>query len=248
MEINWYHAIDTVGRGMERYPTRQRTKDGETGGVGRSFHSTSRYKRHLDIADHALLSFLLHLTTPRRTLILPHHTARQHLTTLLTCRLLSETNRHSPQGPLIMPSISTALSLTTLQAKTPVTTQTQLASSSLKPPANAATKPIKSKSRSKHSYISPNEIDRLFTTLFNTNFKPPRRPRIPSPPSLRGSLLPPPCAEIDERPRWRVRRLVLWRDRVPPLRLAVLDPRKRGKLILINLRLDPALRAKGGYG
>lgn len=130
-----------------------------------------------------------------------------------------------------MPSDSTTQPLALHKPKVPTLTQTQATSSNLKTPVTTNTSKSKFKSKTKHhSYISPGDIDRLSTTFFNTNFKPPRRPRIPSPPSLRASLLPPPCAEIDERPRFRVRRLFLWRDRVPPLRIAVLDPRKRGKL------------------
>jgi hypothetical protein len=59
----------------------------------------------------------------------------------------------------------------------------------------------------------------------------PRAPdRPPRPPSLAASRLPPPCAEVDERSRWRIRRFKLWREYAPALRLAVLDPKRRGEL------------------
>ena len=80
--------------------------------------------------------------------------------------------------------------------------------------------------------MSTAELEALGTRLFTPNLKPPRMIRFPSPPSLAGSKLPPPCAETDERSTWRVRRFRLWRDNVPPLRVAVLDPRRRGEYLL----------------
>lgn len=77
--------------------------------------------------------------------------------------------------------------------------------------------------------MPPQEVNRVSGFCFSVNFKPPRRLRVPTPPSLRASQLPPPCAELDERPSLRVRRFVLWSQKVPSLRLAVLDPRRQGR-------------------
>ncbi|WVR05137.1 hypothetical protein IAU60_002149 [Kwoniella sp. DSM 27419] len=77
------------------------------------------------------------------------------------------------------------------------------------------------------SPLLPSEIATLSAKLFNPSFKARRTVRQPTPPSLAWSKLPPPAAEIDERPRARVRRFRLWKDAVPGLRKVVLDPRKR---------------------
>jgi hypothetical protein len=80
----------------------------------------------------------------------------------------------------------------------------------------------------RRTFLSLSEAIALTGKLFNPNLKPYRPFRQPTNPSLRASQLPPPCAELDERPRRRIRRFMLWQDKVPPLRLVVLDPRKRG--------------------
>ncbi|RXK37375.1 hypothetical protein M231_05362 [Tremella mesenterica] len=80
-------------------------------------------------------------------------------------------------------------------------------------------------------HTTPPDIAALSAKLFNPSLS--LRPKIftqPSPPSLAGSKLAPPWAEVDERPRWRVRRFRLWDVHVPRLYLCVVDPRKRGHL------------------
>ena len=81
--------------------------------------------------------------------------------------------------------------------------------------------------------VTPRLSIRAFETtcnrIFTPYFKSPRRRTHPRPPSLAASRLPPPCAEVDERPRFRIRRFKLWRDNIPALRLIVLDPNKRGE-------------------
>lgn len=67
--------------------------------------------------------------------------------------------------------------------------------------------------------------DRLFAPFL----RPPRNPTFPTPPSLAASRLPPPAAEIDERPSYRVRRFRLWKENAPALRMAVLDPKRRSR-------------------
>lgn len=95
---------------------------------------------------------------------------------------------------------------------------------------NDKTKPHKPLRRklTRPAYTLP-QIASLRAKIFSPTFKPPRPGRIPNPPSLAGSRLPPPCAEIDERPRVRRRRFKLWKDNVVELRVAVLNPRKRGE-------------------
>jgi len=88
-----------------------------------------------------------------------------------------------------------------------------------------STKP--SKSGKAERPMSPSALQTLTQNLFNPNFRPPRFYRDPKPPTLASSRLPPPAAEIVERPRWRIRRFRMWRDAAPGLRIAVLDPRKR---------------------
>ncbi|WWD05362.1 hypothetical protein V865_003435 [Kwoniella europaea PYCC6329] len=75
--------------------------------------------------------------------------------------------------------------------------------------------------------ISPAEISQRSLKLFNPNFKSPRAVRQPTKPNLAWSKLPPPAAELDERPRSRVRRFRLWKEVTPELRKVVLDQRKR---------------------
>ncbi|WRT66005.1 uncharacterized protein IL334_002956 [Kwoniella shivajii] len=77
------------------------------------------------------------------------------------------------------------------------------------------------------SNLSLSEIQTNAEKLFNPNFKLPRKTRTPIPPSLSWSKLPPPAAEIDERPTARLRRFKKWKDVVPELRLVILDPKKR---------------------
>ncbi|WWC88213.1 uncharacterized protein L201_003118 [Kwoniella dendrophila CBS 6074] len=71
------------------------------------------------------------------------------------------------------------------------------------------------------------EYTKLSQKLFNPKFKNPRIVKQPCPPSLSWSKLPPPAAEIDERPNYRIRRFKLWKAVTPELRKVVLDPRKR---------------------
>jgi hypothetical protein len=77
--------------------------------------------------------------------------------------------------------------------------------------------------------ISPDQLSQLASRLFNPNLKPPRVHYAPTPPSLSMSRLQP-HAEIDERPYYRVRRFRTWNNAAPPVRLALLDPRRRGEL------------------
>ena len=76
-------------------------------------------------------------------------------------------------------------------------------------------------------HLSPQALQTTVDRLFTPFLRPPRIHSKPSPPSLAASRLPPPAAEIDERPRYRVRRFRLWRDNAPALRMVVLDPRRR---------------------
>ncbi|CAD6566160.1 MAG: hypothetical protein TREMPRED_002288 [Tremellales sp. Tagirdzhanova-0007] len=79
-------------------------------------------------------------------------------------------------------------------------------------------------------HLSPQALQTTVDRLFTPFLRPPRIHSKPSPPSLAASRLPPPAAEIDERPRYRVRRFRLWRDNAPALRMVVLDPRRRPQL------------------
>jgi len=90
------------------------------------------------------------------------------------------------------------------------------------------TAPVRPTRSSKRTYLPLSDAIALTGKLFNPNLRSWRPFRVPVVPSLRASQLPPPCAELDERPKRRVRRFMLWQDKVPPLRLVVLDPRKRG--------------------
>ncbi|WVQ71328.1 hypothetical protein IAR50_000856 [Cryptococcus sp. DSM 104548] len=81
------------------------------------------------------------------------------------------------------------------------------------------------------SPLPPNRIDHLSAKYFTPFFKPQRLVPAPSPPSLAWSKLPPPAAEIDERPRARVRRFRLWGQAAPELRVIALDPRRRAWLV-----------------
>nr|ODN74973.1 hypothetical protein L203_06586 [Cryptococcus depauperatus CBS 7841] len=84
--------------------------------------------------------------------------------------------------------------------------------------------------RSPSCYHQPSEIKSLSAKFFSTYFKPKRYVKEPQSPSLAWSKLPPPAAEIDERPSARIRRFKLWGHIAPELRVAVLDPRRRGKI------------------
>jgi len=79
-------------------------------------------------------------------------------------------------------------------------------------------------------HLSAEELLALSDRLFSPSLKPSRLITVPQPPTLAGSKLAPPWAEIDERPSWRARRFRLWRDNAPSLRLAVLDPKRRSEL------------------
>ncbi|WVF71003.1 hypothetical protein IAT40_005799 [Kwoniella sp. CBS 6097] len=78
--------------------------------------------------------------------------------------------------------------------------------------------------------ISPSTITSQSLKLFAPHFRPLRLVKDPKPPSLAWSRLPPPAAEIDERPSTRCRRFRLWGEVTPGLRKVVLDPRKRIQL------------------
>ncbi|ADV21389.1 hypothetical protein I305_00537 [Cryptococcus gattii E566] len=73
----------------------------------------------------------------------------------------------------------------------------------------------------------------LSSKLFSPYLFPRGRPREPRPAQLAGSKLPPPAAEIDERPMARVRRFKLWSEQVGDLRVTLLDPTRRDA---INMR------------
>jgi hypothetical protein len=88
-------------------------------------------------------------------------------------------------------------------------------------------------------------LDTLSEKLFSANLKPLRVVGEPVQTSLASSRLAPPWAELDERPRRRVRRFRLWRDNAPDLRLAVLDPRRRGKIFLLGQVVAGSLTSKG---
>ncbi|WVQ96958.1 hypothetical protein IAU59_004067 [Kwoniella sp. CBS 9459] len=75
--------------------------------------------------------------------------------------------------------------------------------------------------------ISPSQIASQSLKLFAPNFRPQRLVKDPKPPSLAWSKLPPPAAEVDERPKARSRRFRVWGQVTPGLRKVVLDPRKR---------------------
>lgn len=79
--------------------------------------------------------------------------------------------------------------------------------------------------------LTLSELADKATYLFRPNLFPPRRERVPLNPlfAQRSSRLPPPAAEIDERPRIRVRRFKLFGQGVPELRICVLDPKRRCK-------------------
>ncbi|ODO07636.1 hypothetical protein L198_01217 [Cryptococcus wingfieldii CBS 7118] len=79
--------------------------------------------------------------------------------------------------------------------------------------------------------LPPSKIHALSAKYFTPFFKPQRVYTDPKPPSLAWSKLPPPAAEIDERPRGRVRRFRVWGQAAPELRVVVLDPRRRGWLV-----------------
>lgn len=78
-------------------------------------------------------------------------------------------------------------------------------------------------------HISTHQLQATSARLFAPFIKPPRYPIRPAPPSLASSRLPPPAAEVDERPTYRVRRFRLWRDNAPELRKVVLDPKRRSE-------------------
>lgn len=88
------------------------------------------------------------------------------------------------------------------------------------------------KSHSPKTPLSPQALQATSSRLFSPFLKSPRIPTQPNPPALASSRLPPPAAEIDERPRYRVRRFRLWRDNAPALRKIVLDPTQRGEYTL----------------
>ena len=88
-------------------------------------------------------------------------------------------------------------------------------------------KPLPPPSLAPTQHLSPQALQLTVDRLFTPFLRPSRYQPQPSPPSLAASRLPPPAAEIDERPRYRVRRFRLWRDNAPTLRLAVLDPKRR---------------------
>ncbi|WWD18232.1 hypothetical protein CI109_102682 [Kwoniella shandongensis] len=94
--------------------------------------------------------------------------------------------------------------------------------------------------RSSRTPYSPTEITDLSIKIFSPDFKPPRTVRKPTRPSLVWSRLPPPAAEIDERPRARGRRFKLWKEAVPALRVVVLDPKKRFHLARFQAFAIPA--------
>ncbi|OCF31858.1 hypothetical protein I316_06456 [Kwoniella heveanensis BCC8398] len=75
--------------------------------------------------------------------------------------------------------------------------------------------------------IPLSQITSLSLKLFAPHFRPQRLVKDPKPPSLAWSKLPPPAAEIDERPTARSRRFRVWGEVAPGLRKVVLDPRKR---------------------
>ncbi|TYJ53626.1 hypothetical protein B9479_005713 [Cryptococcus floricola] len=75
--------------------------------------------------------------------------------------------------------------------------------------------------------LPPSKIEALSGKYFTPFFKPQRLHTDPKPPSLAWSKLPPPAAEIDERPGGRVRRWRVWGRAAPELRVVVLDPRRR---------------------
>ncbi|ODO12121.1 hypothetical protein I350_00907 [Cryptococcus amylolentus CBS 6273] len=81
------------------------------------------------------------------------------------------------------------------------------------------------------SPVPPSKIDALSAKYFSPFFKPQRLYTDPKPPSLAWSKLPPPAAEVDERPRGRVRRWRVWGQAAPELRVVVLDPRRRAWLM-----------------
>lgn len=78
--------------------------------------------------------------------------------------------------------------------------------------------------------LSLSEMASLSSKLFSPNLFPRSLTREPRPPQLAGSKLPPPAAEIDERPTARVRRFKLWNEQVGDLRVTLLDPKRRGEL------------------
>ena len=87
------------------------------------------------------------------------------------------------------------------------------------------------KSSNYKNRFTPPDLDVLAAKLFKPEINPNPRPvTSPAPPSLASSRLTYPLAEIDERPRWRVRRFKLWVNQVPSLLKCVLDPKKRGEL------------------
>lgn len=77
--------------------------------------------------------------------------------------------------------------------------------------------------------LNPRELNRKISTLLSSALFHRRPDRDPVPPSLAYSRLPPPCAELDPSPKYRIRRFKKWRDQVPELRMALLDPKRRGK-------------------
>ena len=91
--------------------------------------------------------------------------------------------------------------------------------------------------KSGRAQASLEDLCTLAQTYLNPNLRAPRRVNEPVPPSIAASKLPPPCAEVDERPKWRYRRFRLWKDAVVPLRKAVVDPTKRGRLCMLVLLL-----------
>ncbi|ORX35490.1 hypothetical protein BD324DRAFT_682817 [Kockovaella imperatae] len=86
-------------------------------------------------------------------------------------------------------------------------------------------------SKTRSEPIKPlDDLGTLAQTYFTPHLRRPRLVQEPIPPSLAASRLPPPCAEVDERPRWRYRRFKRWQDAVVPLRKAVVDQNRRAHL------------------
>lgn len=97
------------------------------------------------------------------------------------------------------------------------------------------------KPRQVNHFFPPDALQTTCDRIFTPWLRPPRLHKLPLLPSLASSRLPPPAAEIDERPSFRVRRFRLWQDNAPPLRKVILDPRRRREcfffVIHIGLKL-----------
>jgi hypothetical protein len=176
-------------------------------GILSSAHSSPRYRSRYGIRSH-------YLSTPTSYTIL----------TITTHFHTSPTNHHIiPPLPLRTASRSTFHSPSLTYDPNHIAFLHHIMTQS------AITAPTRShKSSRPRTYLPLETAISLTAKLFNPKLKPHRPFRIPTPPSIRASQLPPPCAELDERPKRRVRRFMLWTDKVPPLRLVVLDPKKRG--------------------